>query len=214
MLSLSAKIRKELGREVEKLRKEGLIPAVLYGPGIKNLNLVLDSKEFEKAYKEAGESSLISLEVEGKKDKFLVLIHDIQFDPLTDKPIHVDLYQPHLKEEVEVTVPIILEGESPAVKNLGGTLVKNISEIEIKGLPQDLPKEIRVDITALKTFDDILFVKDLQVPKGVKVLRKPDEILISVSPPEKEEERPEEEAVEEKVSEEKPEDSEEKGKEE
>jgi len=188
MLILAAKIRKEVGKKVKVLRKKDILPAVLYGHKIKNLNLEVDLKEFEKIYKEAGESSLISLNVEGKKQKFLVLIHDIQFDPLTDKSIHIDFYQPELKEEVEVTVSLIFEGEAPAVKDLGGTLVKNISEVEVKAKPQSLPHEIKVDIGSLKTFEDNIKISNLKVPEGVKILKEPEEIVASVSPPEKVEE--------------------------
>lgn len=200
MITLSAKIRKDVKKEVKSLREKGLIPAVLYGPKLKNLNLEIDLKEFEKVHKEAGESSLISLNVKGQKEKFLVLIHETQYDPLTDKPIHIDFYQPALKEEVEVTVPLILKGESPAIKNFGGTLIKNISEIEVKALPQDLPKEIKVNIEGLENIDDNILVRDLELPKGVKVQRGLKEILVSVSPPEKIEEELEK-PIEEKVEE-------------
>jgi large subunit ribosomal protein L25 len=200
MLILAAKIRKELGKKVKSLRKEGFLPAVLYGHKIKNLNLEVDLKEFEKIYSKAGESSLISLNVEGKKQKFLVLIHDIQFDSLTDKPIHVDFYQPELKEEVEVTVSLIFEGVPPAVKDLGGTLIKDISEVEVKAKPQNLPHEIKVDISSLKTFEDNIKISDLKISPGVKILKEPEEIVASVSPPEKVEEELEK-PVEEKVEE-------------
>ena len=201
MFSLSAKVRKIKGKKVKTLRKKGILPAVLYGPEIKtSLPLELEEKEFEKVYQETGESSLISLQVLGKKEKYSVLIHEVARDPLTEKPIHVDFYQPRLEEEVQVTVPIIFEGVSPAVKSLGGTLVKNVSEIEIKALPQKLPHEIRVDISSLKTFEDHILVKDLKLPEGVKILKDPEEIIASVSPLEKVEEelkKPIEEKVEE-----------------
>ena len=194
---LSAKIRKDIKRGLKDLRKKDILPAVLYGPEIENLNLELDSKEFDKVYKEAGESSLVSLNVKGQKEKFLVLIHAVQLAPVSGKPIHIDLYQPALKEEVEVAVPIIIEGKSLAVKNLEGTLVKHLLDIEVRALPQKLPKEIKVNVGKLKTFDDYILIKDLQLPEGVKVKRDPEEILISVSPPEKiEEEKPAEEEKE------------------
>lgn len=225
MLSLSAKIRKDFGKKVKTLRKKGIVPGVLYGPKIKEAQpLELDEKEFGKVYQEAGESSLISLEIAGpkgkqasygagKKEKYLVLIHEVARDPLTEKPIHVDFYQPSLEEEVEVEIPLIFEGEAPAVKELGGTLVKNISELEVKALPQNLPHEIKVDIGSLKTFEDHILVKDLKLPEGVKILKDPEEIVASVSPLEKVEEelvKPIEEKVEEvekveKVEKEKPE---------
>ena len=199
MLSLSAKIREITGKRVKKLRKAGRLPAVLYGPKIKTAQpLELDEKEFEKAYQEAGESSLISLEVAEKK--YPVLIHEVARDPLTEKPIHVDFYQPRLEEEVQVTIPIIFEGVPPAVKDLGGTLVKNISELEVKARPQKLPHEIRVDISRLRTFENNILVKDLIIPEEVKVLKDPDETIAFVAEPEKVEEELEK-PVEEKVEE-------------
>jgi len=201
MLTLSAKIRKELGKKVKNLRKKGIIPAVLYGPKIKGaLPLEIEEKQFEKIYKEAGESTLISLEISDKKQKIPVLIHEVEGDPLTEKPIHVDFYQPLLEEEIEVKVPLIFEGEAPAVKDLGGTLVKNISEVEVKALPQNLPHEIKVNIQSLKTFEDNILIKDLIIPREVKILKNPEEIVANVAPPEKVEEelvKPIEEKVEE-----------------
>lgn len=217
MLTLTAKIRQILGRKVKKLRKKGILPAVLYGSKLKEvLPLEVDLKEFEKVYQEAGESTLITLEIEGpegpptkvlvggygarKKEKSLVLIHEIEFDPLTDKLTHVDFYQPSLKEEVEVTVPLIFEGEAPAVKELGGTLVKNISEITVKALPQNLPHQIRVNIEKLKAFEDRFLIRDLEIPAGVKIMRNPEEIIAQVVPLEKVEEELEK-PIEEKVEE-------------
>ncbi len=198
MLTLKAKKRETLGKKVKDLRKQGILPAVLYGPEIKNLNIELDLKEFENIFKQAGESSLISLEID--KDKFLVLIHEVKKDSLTEKLIHVDFYQPILTEEIEAAVPIIFEGESLAVKELNGTLVKEIQEIEVKALPQNLPHEIKVNVGGLKTFEDEILVKDLKLPEGVKVQKKPNEIVADVTPPEKVEEELEK-PIEEKVEE-------------
>jgi len=187
MLTLPAKIRKTLGKKVKALRERGVLPGVLYGPRIKEtLPLEINFKEFEKVYKEAGESTLVSLEIEDKKAP--VLIHEVKLDPLTGKPIHVDFYQPRLEEEVEVTIPIIFEGEAPAVKDLGGTLVKNIHEVEVRALPQNLPHEIKVNMEKLKTFEDDILVKDLPTPKGVKILKELEEVVATVAPPEKVEE--------------------------
>lgn len=212
MLSLSAKIRKNLGKKVKTIRRQGALPAILYGSKIKSLPLEVDLEEFENIYKAVGESGLIKLQikpssraqVEGDKKiktkEFSILIHDVQRDPLTGKLIHVDFFQPSLKEEVEVTVPLVFEGLSKAVKDLGGTLVKNISEVEVKALPQNLPKEIKVNIESLKTFEDEILIKDLLVPEGIEVLKKPDEVIAKVSPPEKVEEELEK-PIEEKVEE-------------
>ncbi len=200
MISLIAKIRTETGKKAGKLRKKALLPGILYGPALKKAQpLELDQKTFKKVYEEAGESSLISLEIEGEKS-YPVLIHDTQRNPLTGEIIHVDFYQVSLEEEIVAKIPLIFEGTPPAVKDLGGTLVKNISEVEVKALPQKLPKEIKVEVSGLKTFEDNIKVSDLELPAGVRVLKEPEEIVAAVLPPEKVEEelqKPIEEKVEE-----------------
>ena len=198
MLKLKAKNRKDLGKKVKALREQGILPAVLYGPKIKNLSIEIDFKEFENIYKEAGESSLILLQIDN--DEFSVLIHEVKKGPLTGKPIHADFYQPILTEEVEATVSIVFEGEALAVKELGGTLVREISEIEVKALPKNLPHEIKVDINGLKTFDDEILVKDLKLPENVIIERDKNDIVALVIPPEIEKIEEElEKPIEEKV---------------
>src|SRR3989338_314353 len=199
MIKLNAKIRKEIGRKTDAIKKAGKIPAVVYGPGVKNVSVEIDYREFQKIFKEAGESSLVSLRVQGEKEERPVLIHEIQKDPVLDKIIHIDFFQASLKEEVEANVPLVFEGVSLAVKELGGTLVKHFSELEVKALPQNLPHEIKISIDGLKTFEDHILVKDLILPKEVKIIAKPDEIVVSVSRPAKVEEElaiPVEEKVE------------------
>ncbi len=218
MVLLKAKTRDKASRKVHSIRKQGFIPAVLYGAEIKNLSIEVDKKEFEDVYKDAGESSLISLEIEGKK--FSVLIHQIARDPITGEFLHVDFYHPSSKKKVEAEIPLIFEGEAPAVKELGGTLEKALQTVEVKGLAQDLPREIKINVENLKTFEDRVLIKDLEIPERVELLKDPDEIVVHVTPPGKveeelaaeekkteeekaEEEKPEEEKTEEKPGEEK-----------
>ncbi len=198
MIELKAKIRKDTGKKVKKIREQGMLPGVLYGPKIESQPLELDLKDFEKAYKEAGETSLISLDL--AKEKFLVLIHAIEIDALSQKPIHVDFYQPRLDEEIEAMIPLVFEGEAAAVRDLGGTLVKSIHEVEVKALPQNLPHEIKINIDKLKTFEDNVLIRDLLLPQEVRILKEADEVVVFVASPEKIEEelaRPIEEKVEE-----------------
>lgn len=208
MITLKAKARKEFGKKTKTIRKADKIPAVVYGPGVKNASIEIDYKDFQKTFKAAGESSLFELDVEGEKEKRPVLIHEIQRDHVTDKFIHIDFFQASLKEEVEATVPLVFFGVALAEKDLGGTLVKNITEVEVKALPQNLPHEIKVSIESLKTFQDHILIKDLILPENVKILKKPEEIIASVAEQEKIEEeleKPIEENVEnvEKVEKEK-----------
>jgi len=175
MIKLNAKIRDLKNQDANK------IAAVVYGPDVKNASIELDHTEFKKVLKQAGESSLIELNVEGEKEKRLVLVHEVQKDPVEDYFIHVDFLQPNLKEETEAEVPLVFEGDAPAVKDLGGTLVKNMSEIEVSALPQDLPHEIKVSLEGLKTFEDRILVKDLILPNNVKATANPEEIVALVA---------------------------------
>ncbi len=196
MINLSAEIRKE--GKLKDLRDKGIMPGVLYGPKVKSVSVEVDLKDFKKVYEEAGESSLISFKV-GEKE-FLVLIHEIQKDSVSGEFIHVDFYQPILTEEVEATVPLVFEGEAPAVGDLGGTLVKGFQEVEVKALPQNLPHEIKVSVEGLKTFEDEITIKDLKTAEGVKIMKEPNEIVVNVVPLEKVEEELEK-PIEEKVDE-------------
>ena len=188
MIKLNAKIRKEKGRKTNFLRRDSRIPAVVYGHKIKNVLLDVDYEEFQKDYSKAGVNSLIEVNIEGEKEKKIVLIHDLQKDPITGRFIHIDFFETSAEEEVEVKIPLIFEGTSLAVEDLGGTLFKNISDLAIKALPQNLPHEIKVSVESLKTFEDRILVKDLILPKDVKVSAKPDEVIVSVAQPSKVEE--------------------------
>lgn len=196
MISLSAKLRTDFGRKTNEARWNGVIPAVVYGPGVKNVNIQVEEKEFIKVFRKAGESSLVELSIEGEKEKKPVLINEIQKDPVTDKIIHIDFFQASLKEEVQVAIPLVFEGVAPAEKELGGTLNKNILEIEVKALPQNLPHEIVVNVSGLKTFQDHILVGDLKVPANVTILKNADEVVAAVLEPQKVEEELAKEIVE------------------
>jgi len=192
MLNLKAEKRKEKGDEVKSLRKEGFVPAVLYGPKIKILNLAVEEKTFRKVFNEVGEASMFNLEIEGDSKKTPVLIKEAQIHPLTDRFIHIDFYQPILTEKVETTVPLVFEGEAPAVKEKEGVLVRNISEVEVSALPKNLPSEIKVSIDGLKDFNDVIYIKDLSLPKGVRALRDGEDVVATISAPKTAEELMEE----------------------
>lgn len=186
MISLNATIRTELGKKTRSIKQRGKIPAVVYGPGEKNFSLYVEEKEFKKVFSKAGESSLVELLVDGAKKP--VLVNKIQKDPVSGNAIHIDFFQASLKQEVEVTVPLVFVGSAPAEKDLGGTLNKNMLEIQVKALPQNLPHEITVNIDGLKTFEDHIMIKDLAIPTNVTILKKPDEIVAQVLAPQKVEE--------------------------
>ena len=192
MITLKAEKRIETNLGI--LRDKKIIPAILYGPKIENVKIQIDLGEFEKVYRESGDSLLISLNLDSKE--FLVLVRDTQFAPVSGDPIHVDFYLPLLKEKVEVDVSVVFHGESLVVKNLGGTLVRNLSELPVKGFPQSLPKQIDINLDVLKTFDDKVLVSDLKDLGDFEIMKNPDDIIASISRPETIVESGEEEASE------------------
>ena len=185
-LTLKAEVRKISGRKVKNLRKEGILPGNISGKKIKSEAVQVVFKDFEKVYKEAGETGLVTLEI-GKEEK-PVLIHNLQVNPVSDVPVHVDFLQVDLKEKVEADVPVELTGESPAEKQALGTVVQYINEIKVEALPMDLPEKFEVDTSELSEVDQAIFVKDLKVDRSkVDVKTGPDEIVVKVEPPQKEE---------------------------
>lgn len=199
---LKASLRARLGNKTHALRREGLVPAVLYGHNIPSQNLEVDARVFEKIYKAAGESTLVDLQV-GEGAPVKVLIQEVAKHHINLKPIHVDFYQVSMTEKLKVTIPLKFKGESAAIKELGGVLVKNLQELEVECLPQDLVHEIEVDISSLRTFEDALAVKDLKIPSGITVLTRAEETVVLAQAPKAEEEvvvAPSEKEVIEKIT--------------
>ncbi len=186
---LLASSRKITGRKVKNLRKGGFLPGNVYGKKVKSESLQVDLKEFEKIYKEVGETGLLTLQI-GKVEK-PVLIHNLQVDPVSDAPLHVDFLQVDLKEKVEADVPVELAGESPAEKQALGTVVQYINEIKVEALPTDLPEKFVVDVSDLSEVDQAVYVKDLKIDRSKVDIKSDSEgIIVKVEPPQKEEVAP------------------------
>ncbi len=198
MINLKSKTRKLFGRKNKESKNQGFIPAVVYGHDFGSVSLQLSLAELEKVFKETGESSLINLEID-EKSPIKVLIHDVQYHSLTNKIQHVDFYKIRAGEKITVETGLKFSGEAPAVKNLGGILFHNIDKLEIKCLPDDLIHEIEVDISGLDTFDSIIRVRDLKIPSQIEVIDDLNELVVGISRPQAEEEKPVEEV--EKVTE-------------
>ncbi|MCX6781929.1 MAG: 50S ribosomal protein L25 [Candidatus Magasanikbacteria bacterium] len=179
MYKLSATKREIKG---EKVRREGLLPAVIYGAGGETVSLTLAYSEFVKLYDEAGESSLIDLAVENK-DAGKVLIHEVQFDPVKGQPIHVDLRRIDMSKPITANVALVFVGEAPAIKELGGTLVKNFEEVEVECLPKDLVNHIDVDLSVLATFDLSIKVSDLKIPSGMTIIEPSTDVVVVKAQP-------------------------------
>ncbi|MBI4118444.1 MAG: 50S ribosomal protein L25 [Parcubacteria group bacterium] len=188
-LELKAEKRDILGRKVNKLRKTGKIPAVFYGRKEKSTPVFIEATDFGRVLNMDGESSIIRLVFNdgGNKD---VLIQDISRDPVRGQPTHVDFYAIEADRAVEVKVPIEFTGESVAVKELGGTLVKVLYELEVRGLPKDLPQEIVVDIAPLATLESRIAARDIALPAGIELVTGPEEIIAAIAVAKEEEVAP------------------------
>ncbi|MFA5931917.1 MAG: 50S ribosomal protein L25 [Candidatus Paceibacterota bacterium] len=177
MFTIKAKKRDE-SMKLDAIRKEGEIPAVFYGAGKKTTSISVPIVEFKKVWRDAGESSAVKIEMlDGNID---VLIHEVQVNPITDEPTHVDFLAIDMKKKIRVHVPLVFEGVSDAVKTGTGNLVKVMHEFEIEALPNDLPHNLVVDISKLKTLNDQVFVSDVKLPAGVVVMNEPTEVVVSV----------------------------------
>lgn len=189
------------GTKAKSLRAQKLIPIVYYGRNVDPQHLTCDYEEFRKLYRTAGENTVIELNIDGK-NKANILIHDVQHDPVSDKYSHVDVINVNMNEEVYTTVPVILEGLAPAVKELGGTLIQSIDEIEVKCLPKNIPHEIKGSVESLVDFHTSLHVSDLVIPADVKVITDAELTVATVTAVQEEKpETPSEEAGEAKPEE-------------
>ncbi len=186
-LSIHANPRTAFGKQNKKLRAAGKLPAVSYGRGKKPVSLEVGAKEFEKVYRQTGKNTLVNLVIEGSGER-KVLIHDVAKHFMKDDPIHVDFYEADLARKIHAKVPLHFVGTPPAVKELGGVLLRNLNELEIEALPTDLPPFIEVNIEGLRTFDDLIRVSDLKVSEKIKVLSHPEEVAVFVQAPRTEEE--------------------------
>ncbi len=171
--------KREKAQNPHTLRSKGVLPAVIYGRSEEATPISIDLKAFQKVFKVAGESGVISLIGLGvAKD---ALIKEVAFDVMSGTPIHADFYAIQKGQTVTVSVPLEFDGISPAVKDLGGILTKVMHEIELECEPKDLPHAIHVDISKLTTLDSQILVSDLTLPKSAKISVEPDEVVAIIS---------------------------------
>jgi large subunit ribosomal protein L25 len=182
---LSAMPRTVTGKQVGRLRREGVLPAVVYGPGAKPQPIQLNSREASKVFRRVHGAELIDLELDGQTRK--VLVHDLQRDAIRGDFLHADLYVVDMARPIRVRLPIHLVGTSPAVVSLSGVLVRGLPELEVECLPGDLIKEVEADLSVLKEIGNSLHVRDLTLPNTIKVLTDADEQVARVTYQAKEE---------------------------
>jgi large subunit ribosomal protein L25 len=173
---LELKVFKRNNQKVEKLRKEGKVPGVMYGPKLNSISIYADYKEFNKFLDEY-EAGLFKVLLD---DQILNgILQDVQKHPISGNVIHFDIYLPSLEEKIETKIPLVFINESPAISK-GGVVNYNLEEIEILSLPTDIPEKIEVDLSVIENVGQSIYVRDLKVPEGVKILLDPDFPVVTV----------------------------------
>jgi large subunit ribosomal protein L25 len=179
---LTVQPRDIVGKQTAKLRRQGRVPAVVYGHSIEPTSVVVDHKELERVYLHAGNNSLVDLKIGDGASAQKVFIHQVQRDPVSHNLRHVDFMVVNLMEEITTAVQIVLVGEAPAVKNGDGLLMHPTDHIQIRTLPANVPQLLEVDISVLDDLDKAIYVSDIKVPEGVHILSSPEDLVAKVTP--------------------------------
>jgi large subunit ribosomal protein L25 len=182
---LQAQYREVIGKQVKALRRQGGLPAVLYGKNTQSIPITLDYREAMRVLPKITSSQLIEVEVNGQV--YPALVREKQYHPVQGRLMHVDFMVVSLTDKIRANVAVHLTGESPAVKDLNGVLVTGVEELEVECLPQDLPERIEVDLSILKEIGDAIHVGDIKLPANIRVLTDLEEIVAVVTAPEAEE---------------------------
>jgi len=180
-IELSAATRDILGKKVRFLRRQGLTPANLYGRNVESTALQVDTTQLKHTLAKAGKSSLVALKVDSAKRPKMVIIRDIQREPLTGGLLHVDLYQVKMEERIKIEVSLLFVGEAPAIRDRGGILVQNMTSVEVECLPANMPHNIEVDLSVLTELDQAVHVKDLSIDEGVTILTDPEQSIVQIA---------------------------------
>ncbi len=185
--TLKASTRTLTGKKVKTLRTNGQLPGVLYGHGTESTALTFDTAEYNKVFRHAGKSTLVNLVIDENKP-VKVLMHEPQVHPVKPVTVHADLYAVKMTEKLQTEIPLHFIGESEAVETLDGSLATQLDALNVECFPDKLVSSIDVDLSVLKTFEDIIRVENIVVPEGIEVLNDAEEVVAVVNPPRSEEE--------------------------
>jgi large subunit ribosomal protein L25 len=199
-LELTLDAREALGKANKRLRRSGFVPGIVFGKGEPSTPVQVEAKAFETLYRAAGRTSVVQIKLPGRNGATSGIIKSVQRNPLSGGAIHVDFFLVNLTQEMEIDVPLVFVGEAPAVEETGGTLLHNLSSLHVKALPNDIPHEVTVDVSVLKSLDVAIHVRDLSLNRDlVHVLTDGDTLVATVVPPRAEEPEPEPELTEEEL---------------
>jgi large subunit ribosomal protein L25 len=172
--TLVANERTVIGKKVKHLRRQGMVPAIIYGTLVdKPIPVSIDGRDLQRTYIDYGNISLIDVELDG--DSYTVYIRTLQQHPVSRAPLHAELFAPNLLVKMSASIPIILVGESP---NADGAITQLRDSVEMEGLPTDLPGAVEVDVSSLEEIEDTVWVGDLTMPTGVELLTDPEEPIV------------------------------------
>ena len=187
-LELEASKRDVTGKKVRFLRRQGIIPANIYGHGIDSTSINVDAKSLKHLLAHAGKTDLISLKVDDSKSPVKVLMREVQRNPLTDEPLHVDFYQVRMTEKIKTDVPLVFIGEAPVLKNVkNSSMLHLIDSVHIEALPDDLPHSFEIDVSNIEELDQAIYIKDIPLGHGITLLSDPEQMVIKVAEVRKEE---------------------------
>jgi len=193
-VELNVSPRPVLGKKVKRLRREGIIPANVYGRALDSVAIQVARDDLVRVVRSAGRNEIIYLRLDGEEPR-PTFVRQIQRNPVTDAILHVDFYQISLAEKVRIEVPLSLVGTAPAEQAYGGTLLHSLDSITVEGLPTDIPSVIEVEVSSLEEIDAAIHVGELDVPDEVTVLTDPEVVVAKIAPPHVEKEVEEEEVV-------------------
>jgi large subunit ribosomal protein L25 len=180
--------REITGKKVRFLRRQGIVPANIYGHGIESTPINVDTRSLKHLLSHAGKTDLISLKVDNSKDPIRVLMREIQKNPLTDEPLHVDFYKVSMTEKIKTEVPLVFIGEAPVLKKVKNSSIFHlIDSLYIEALPDDLPHSLEVDVSHLEELDHTIHVKDIPLGRGITLLSDPEQMAVKVAEVKKEE---------------------------
>ena len=186
---LEATKREITGKKVRFLRRQGLMPANIYGHGIDSTPIKVDTRSLKHLLSHAGKTDLISLKVDSAKEPVRVLVREVQRNPLTDEPLHVDFYQVSMTEKIKAEVPLVFIGEAPVLKKVKNSSIFHlIDSLDIEALPDDLPHSLEVDVSHLEELDHTIHIKDIPLGRGITLLSDPEQMVVKVAEAKKEEE--------------------------
>jgi len=180
-IELKAVKRDITGKKVKNLRRNGITPVNLFGPGIESVSLQCDATELQSVMRRAGQTRIISLKVDGEKKARSIMLRNAQIMPLKNDILHVDLYQVKMADEIKVEVPVVLTGEAIVARAKENILVQELNSLNVQCLPANMPSEIEVDISVLTEPDQVLRVKDIPVAEGITIVNDPEVVLVRIS---------------------------------